>query len=293
MSDGHIASAFFSSTSTSRRSHSLPLCIAHIGTVMSSCVYLPRELEWHILRNVEGDGHTTYLCMRVCAEWYEILVDSLYKPPRLHSRAQLDRLVYAVRTYPAVRARLALSRTVAFSRPALGFEDALSLVLRTRIRCIEHFSFQNCLLGSLPQTFFDLFPWLVSVTRLSLTTFDVGSFAKFRRIICAFPLLRELDLTESRVPADRLYVRHLPTGPPARSIPKLILLRVNNLEASFFHNFVAWMCSPSAAACTNIETLDVSQDFRDDSDAPPVGMLLDNCASSVRHVHLRNTGFGM
>lgn len=295
MGDECIASLPSTPTTSRRRASQTPsVCQVYAGAAMSSNVRLPPELILWILRNVQGDGHTTSVCMRVCTEWYRSLVDSLYELLRLHSRAQLDRLVHAVCTYPDIRDRLVLTRTVVLSqatRSTSVFIDALSLVLRTCIRGIEHFIFQNCLLGQLPQKFFDMLPRLVSVTRLSLTAFYVGSFSQFRRIVCAFPLLRELDLKESRMLTARPYVRRRSADPSSRLVPRLFLLRMNNLEANLFQDLVTWLSS--LATCADIKTLDISQGFRGNADAAAVGTLLDQCASSVQHVYLRNTGFGM
>ena len=272
--------------------------IVHTGPAMDFSVHLPPELIRMILQNVEGDGPTTSVCLRVCTEWHERLIGSLYRPLHLHSRSQVDRLVHASRTYPAVHARLALTRTVMVSpsiRPTLGLADALSLVLRTRNHNLEHFQFQNCFLGPLVPKFFDTLPHLVSMTRLSLASFYVGSFTEFRRIICAFPRLRELDLSESKVLPERPYRPLLSAHSMAvhsiRPVPRFVLLRMNNLGADFFHDLVTWVCSSDA--CTEIKTLDISQVFLGNSDAMPVNTLLDHCASSVQHLYLPNPGLGM
>ena len=271
--------------------------IVHTGPTMDFGIHLPPELIRLILQNVEGDGPTTSVCLRVCTEWHERLIGSLYRPLHLHSRSQVTKLLCAARTYPAVYARLAHTRTVAVSQsidPPLGFDSALWLVLRTRNHCVKHLQFRNCLSEPLAPKLFDTLRQLVSLTRLSLTAFYVGSFIDFKRIICAFPLLRELDLSESRSLTGRPYVRPRSarsTGPSSRVVPRLVLLRIDNLEADFFHDLITWMC-PSDA-CTDIETLHISQRFRSNSDATPVHTLLDHCASSVQHLYLRNTGLGM
>ena len=256
---------------------------------------LPAELMEQILDDAKHDTRTLLACLRVCVAWHFYLIYSLYEPIRLHSSLQLDQLARAAHIYPAVRDRLASTRAIVLSqhdRLAPRFAHVFPLVLSPYISKVEHLSFVSCLFRPLHPSFFVVLPRLKEVRRLSLTQFYLGNFAEFQRIVCAFPLLEELDLAESRLqlPSQRLPMTLLIPYRNRFSAPRLTTLRINKLEADFLRDLVAWMFSP---ACSNsIHTLDIAQHFWNDLDAGPVNALLTAAAPTVVNLRMQNVGFG-
>ncbi|EPT02503.1 hypothetical protein FOMPIDRAFT_1047858 [Fomitopsis schrenkii] len=97
-----------------------------------------------------------------------------------------------------------------------------------------------------------MLPQLANVKRLSLHTCNLRSFSDFQRIVCAFPLLEEVHLTDVRAHTPRV----LPVPPFHHSTlrsPKLTLLcikyRVNDV---FLDNLGRWIMIGS-----KIRTLDI------------------------------------
>ena len=260
---------------------------------------IPTELILQILSEAEDDNATLCSCLRVCHAWYTLLIDHLYEPIHLRGSLQLDKLTSAARAHPAVRARLAKTRTVTLARrtrPESRFARVFPLVLGPYLRSVAHLAFRGSLLKPLHPSFFAALPQLAGVSHLELVKFSLGSFLELQRVVCAFPLLEELHLAESRMrPRARLQfapAAHNHHGPSTllRPPPGLAVLRVNKLEADILHDLVAWMSA--AASLGSIRTLEISQHLWNDDDAGPVGALLAYTAPTVEHLRVRNAGFG-
>ena len=163
---------------------------------------IPAELVLHILDEAGDDHATLWACLYVCQAWYVLLIPRLYERIHLHRRAELDKLASAARAHSAVRARLASTCTVTLSRRKRHeprFAHAFPLVLGPYLRGVAHLAFRACLLRPLHPSFFAALSQLTNVRHLKLFKFCLGSFYELQRVICAFLLLEEVHLAESKM----------------------------------------------------------------------------------------------
>ena len=238
-----------------------------------------------ILDDIKDDTQTLHACSLVYASWHSYLIDSLYETIHLVSRSQLCRLVSAVRRYPVVRHRIASARELilsSYSELASGFVDLFPLVLCPHLRKVEHLCFRACVLWPLHRSFFGMLCQLKGVKRLELSTSSPRNFADFRRIVCAFPQLEELDIAElegfSRRPSQ-------PTPPHLLNLPcvaKLSSIRIDDVLPHFFHDLVAWLSS--SGGCSAIRRLNVFPYPEYDCGSEPMNVLLTHTASTLEHL---------
>ena len=162
---------------------------------------LPIEIMEHILDDASHDIQTLHACSLVCTAWRSYLIHSPYEQIVLHSGPQLHILVCAARNHPTVRDRLAPVRSIILQQHGergLGFAHVFPLMLSPYLHQVERLSFDNCTLQPLHKSFFSMLRQLKHVKRLQLSTSSLRNFADFRRVVCAFPQLEELDIEELR-----------------------------------------------------------------------------------------------
>ena len=220
---------------------------------------LPAELMAQVLDNTKDDTQTLHACCLVCSAWHSYLIDSLYETIRLESRSQLDKLARAALIYPAVRGRLALSRSVILEQGNLrtpGFAHVFPLVLGPHLHKVQDLTLDGCFEPPLHLSFFIMLPQLKNVKHLHLFGTTPENFADLRRIICAFPQLEELDIVGLKRPS---WNASQPTPPHIlnlRRAPKLTCVRASDSKPESFRDLVAWLSS--SGVCSTIRRLDIS-----------------------------------
>ena len=261
----------------SRRSRPLPLTLTD---------RLPAEIMGHILDDASHDIRTLHACLLVCTAWRSYLIHSMaYENILVRSARQLHRLACAARHYPSVRDRLASVRSVILQQDnqrAPGFAHVFPHVLGPLLHKVERLSFGNCTLQPLHRSFFSTLRQLKGVKRLELSMSSPQNFADFRRIVCAFPQLEELDVLKSwsRKPSQ-LTPPHLLKLPCP---PKLTSVRIIDVLPDFFRDLVSWLSS--SGVCSTIRKLDISVYLLLDREAGPVNTLLAHTASTLEHLRM-------
>ena len=258
---------------------------------------IPAELILHILDEAGYDHATLCTCLRVCQAWYALLIPRLYESIRLHDHAELDKLASAARAHPAVRARLASTRTMTLSRrarPDNRLARAFPLVLGPYLCGVAHLVFRTSLLYLAHPSFFAALRQLTNVRRLDLVKFHLGSFYQLQRVLCAFPLLEEVHLQQGsmrcRMNQHNVPLILNPQGPwTLLRAPRLSVLRVNRLQADVLRDLVSWTSATSCLA--SIKVLDIIHYLWHNDNADPAIALIAQTAM-VEHLRLRHTSFG-
>ena len=249
---------------------------------------LPAEIMEHILDDAKHDTQTLHACCFVCVAWHSYLIDSLYKTIRLKSRSQLDKLACAALIYPAVRGRLALARSVILQKgdmSAPGFAHVFPLVLGPHLHNVQDLALHNCIGQPLHPSFFVKLRQLKDVKHLCLSGPHPQSLAGFQRIVCAFPQLEELDITDLTEPSwdtSQLTPPHVLNLP---GVSKLTCLRVSDRVPEFFRDLVAWLSS--SGVCSTIRSLHISLSYPGISrETGPLNTLLAHTASTLEHLRM-------
>ncbi|KAH9931438.1 uncharacterized protein B0H18DRAFT_83951 [Fomitopsis serialis] len=146
----------------------------------------------------------------VCAAWYSRAMHNLYFIVELHDRKGFDLLSQQCRTSPRVRRWLATARQlIASDRPKLPpgkerkdrknscFLHALPLALGHVLSGVQVLSITRFHPNATPLPFFLALSHFESVTSLTLLHCRLSNISQLRRLVCAFPRLKHLLLSEN------------------------------------------------------------------------------------------------
>ena len=254
---------------------------------------VPAELMEQILDNTRGDTQTLLACLQVCSAWHNFLIDFLYEPIRLHKKPQVYRLARTARIFPAIRDHLASTRTIVLSQRddfRSKFAHVFPLVLGLHLHKVEHLSFFNCSLQQLHPSFFAMLYRLRNVKHLSLADSYFAHFADLRRMVCAFPLLEEVDFARNWVyicPQQHhalasSHILGLPCAPRLTTIHiRWIDDNIHSVEGLF-----------SSGVCSSIQTLRISPCIWNNLEANGVYVLLSYTAPTLEHLRMRIMNYG-
>ena len=251
--------------------------------------HIPAEVIEQILDNTKHNTRTLHACCFVCVGWHSYLIDSLYEvePIRLHSKPQIYKLARASRTYPAVRDRLALARSVILETVDWregGFAHVFPLVLGPRLHKVHDLTLRNCLGQPLRPNFFLKLRQLTDVKHLVLSGSPPQKFADFQRIVCAFPQLEELDIAglwNASRNASQLTPQHVLNLP---CMSKLTCVRASDTLPEFCRDLVAWLSS--RGVCSTISSLNISLYKKVLQGVSPFDALLTQTASTLERLRI-------
>ncbi|KAH9913417.1 uncharacterized protein B0H18DRAFT_176291 [Fomitopsis serialis] len=157
---------------------------------------IPMEVYENVIEHM--DQCTLYSSALVCQAWNPRASYLLYLTILITSRASYDLLVKQLRTSPRVQRWLQSTRQVALGEhwtdSVTPFLDAFPLVFGHACPALQGLNIGYVLRPNMHPTFHVALRQLQHLVSLRLHHVDLSNSTQLRRIVCAFPCLKELAL---------------------------------------------------------------------------------------------------